>query len=546
MVSTVTSETKRLAGGIGGVAVGAALATFVRPEGLSPQAMCALGILVGAIIWWICEVFPEYVTSLVMAALFIAVAQVPTEVAFATFSTSTWWLLLAAFALGYGMRKCGLMQRMALGVLRVFPQTFQAQVFGLIAAGTAVGPFIPSLSAKAVILAPLAMSISDSMGYERKGKQAHGIFLAMFTGLRNTGPLFISASVIGYGLLGLLPQETADQFDMLHWALAMLPWFLVVTLLNYVAIVGLYGPRGCRNRRGSRAARWARSASAGNKAEEAQGSEAAEDGAEESARDAMGAMGAAAEAVDAVGAADASSTAAGAGGASSAAVSAADAQDPLAPHLASVGPMSTHERRMCAIMCLCVALWVLEPLHHVPAHVVGLMALVASIACKIIGPSDFRSGISWDSLIFLGVVLSLASVLSHLGIDAWIVETCTPLFAVLSSSPYLFLAGVGLITVLLRFIIVSDMAFVNLFMVCMIPLSLSFGFNPWVVGVTIYAMVDPWFCLYQNPIYMSAYYATDGEMVKHGPMARFCAVYLSICLVGVMASVPYWQWLGLL
>lgn len=59
-------------------------------------------------------------------------------------------------------------------------------------------------------------------------------------------------------------------------------------------------------------------------------------------------------------------------------------------------------------------------------------------------------------------------------------------------------------------------------------------------------MVNPWSVLYQNPIYLTAYYATEGEMVEQAPMARYCAFYLLICLADLIASVPYWQLLGIL
>ena len=141
------------------------------------------------------------------------------------------------------MRESGLLRRMALAILRRFPRTYGAQVAGLLAAGTLVGPFVPSMAVKAVMLAPLSLGISDSMGYERKSRAAEGLFLAMFTGIRNVAPAVVSASVIGYAILGLLPPEVQAQFDMAHWLMAMLPWFVVVSVLNYLAIMGRYAPR---------------------------------------------------------------------------------------------------------------------------------------------------------------------------------------------------------------------------------------------------------------------------------------------------------------
>lgn len=481
----------RAIGAVAGVALGAAVPLLCRFDGLSGEALCGLGILLGAIVWWVFRVLPEYATALLMAVLLMAVAGVPASSVFSAFTTSTWWLLLAAFGLGLGMRESGLLKRMALAILNVFPHTYRAQVIGLLAAGTIVGPLVPSMSVKAVMLAPLSMSISDSLGYDRKSKPAEGLFLAMFTGIRNVAPAVVSASIIGYAIRGLLPADVQAQFDMAHWFLAMLPWFVVVSVLNYAAIMLMHAPR--RPRGGSKGPAGA-----------ADGAVAGESAPEGRAKAAKGVI---------------------------------EHED--------LGPMSVKEKRMAAIMACCVALWVTEPLHALAAHVVALAALVVAIACGIFAKDDFKSGIAWDSLVFIGVVFGLSDVFAQLGIDEWIVQMCGPLVQVLAGNPYLFVLGIGVITVLLRFLIVSETPFANLFMVFMVPMAIGAGINPWVVGATVYAMVSPWFALYQNIIYLTAYYATEGRMVRQAQMAKYCAVYLCISMAGLMVSVPYWQALGL-
>lgn len=401
------------------------------------------------------------------------------------------------------------MARMANAILRAFPKTFRMQAAGLIAAGTLIGPLIPSLAAKASMLAPLSLEISDAMGYPRKGKGASGLFLAMLTGIRNVGPAVISASIIGYGLLATLPSDVAARFGMLNWFLGMLPWFIVATVLNYIAIITIFSPGRER-------------------AEEAADS----DDKASTKADCASINGASAEAKD--GAAPASG----------------NEQDNKVAHVGAASPAKTpwspSERRMAEIMAACVVLWATEPIHGIGAHVVALCSLAAVVALGVVDAKGLSRGISWDSLIFIGCAIGLAPVFAHLGIDEWVVGLCAPAFQSLSQSPYLMVVGVGLVTTALRFVIVSDMAYINVFMAFMVPLAAMSGINPWVVGVCAYAMVDPWFALYQNPIYLTSFYATEGKMVENSAMARYCLVYTAICLAGLLASVPYWQWMGIL
>lgn len=521
-----------------GFVVGAVVYLACGNVGLTSQGVTCLAILAWAIVWWIGGVLPEYATGLLMVVGFAVLGGVDSSVSFAAFSTSTWWLLIAAFALGAGMKTSGLMKRMALAIIRIFPNTFQAQVGGLMAVGTILGPLVPSLATKTAMLTPIAMSMGDAMGYKRKGREMQGLFLAMLAGVRNIGPAVISASVIGYALWGLLPDDVRTQFDMLHWFFAALPWFIVVTVLNYVAIVALYRPRKGRDGVATGAPVTGTAPATGSPA---------------------------APATDATGATVAPSTDAAPSTDSTLSVAAATATTPATPATATTpatpatssadstpstnpkpAPMSTHERIMLVIILVTVALWVTEPLHNIPSHIVALVALVAMVAFGIMTKASFKSDISWDSLVFIGTAIGLSSVFSAVGIQDWIVEMAGPIFQSLAANPYAFVLGIGVITILMRFVIVSEMAYVNIVMVFLIPLAVAQGVNPWVVGIAVYAVVNPWFVLYQNPVYLAAYYSVDGEMVRHADMAKYCVLYMLICLFGLAVSVPYWQFLGLL
>lgn len=484
----ITDRTKKLlmyAGAAAGVIAGVAVAVAMPAAGLNPHAAQAFGILIWAIVWWVLRIFPEMVTAFIMAVLFIAVAGIPIETVFASFTGETWWLLFAAFGLGVGMKQSGLVTRIAHFVLEKFPATFKAQVAAIIASGTVIGPLIPSMSAKLAVITPLSFGIGESLGYEPKSRQMNGLFLAALTGVRTVGPAIISACVIGYALLSFYPDDVQARFNMVNWFIAALPWFVLVTLINYAVIIAAYGPKGeCKRKRTAKA----------------------EDALEEEH------------------------------GASEGPAKRVQQKD--------LGPMSAAEKKMLVIILATVALWVLEPLHGIPSVAVGLAGVACQLGFGVCSLKEFRSSLNWESLLFIGTAMGLATVFSYTGIDAWVVNLVGPVMQRLAFSPFAFIAGVALATVVLRFVIASEMAFINIFMAFMAPMAVSLGINPWVVGFAVYAMVNPWFLMYQNPIYMAAFYSVDGRMVNHGPMAAYCGAYLAICLFGLMASVPYWLMTG--
>ena len=510
-----------------GALVAALLIATCPIPGLSYQATAVLGILIMAIVWWITGVLPEFVTAVVMAVLFVVVAGISVSATFSTFASSTWWLLLSAFTLGVGMKTSGLMRRIALAIVRKFPRTFRCQVIAQLVTGTVLGPLIPSLAVKGAMLAPLAMSIGDELGYERQGKRATGLFAAMLVGIRTVAPTIVSASVTGYALMATLPADVQEQFNMASWFVAALPWLVVVLVLNYFLIMGMYG----------------------------RGEASACDAVEDSPSDTVGAPGNAQSLEQSslrcgtrfVGAAECADSRRDEAESSAAESSRGGANEgDSKPIPDGLGPLSAVEKRMLAIILMTVVLWATEPFHHISAMAVGLAALVFMFVLKVIDVPAFKSGVNWTSLLFIGIALGLGSVFAEAGLNDWVMQTCGPAFQALAGNPYLLVLGIGVITVVLRFLIVSEVAYLNLLMAFLVPMAASVGVNPWVLGFSAYALVIAWFAKYQSPIYLAAFYAVDGKMAKHSELAKYCGVYLATCLAGLVVCVPYWQWMGLL
>lgn len=473
---------KRIVGAIAGVVVTVLMAFFFRPEGLGEQGCFVLAILAGAIVWWICAVLPEFATALIMVALFALVGQVPATSGFSFFSNPIWWLLVGAFSIGLGMKETGLLERMALAIVSRFPSSFTAQVIGFFACGTILGPLIPSMAAKASLLAPLAMEVGDLRGYRRQGRQATGLFLAMFTGVQTAAPAFISSSIVGYTLLAIYPAQVQAQFDFVHWFVSALPWFVPMAVLNLVALALIYRPR--------------------RKDATADSEPTSETAAEPS-------------------------------------------EDELMAKRRELGRMSLDERRMAIITAVTVALWVTQSLHGMAAWIPAVGALVAMTACGIINKRNFGPGVGWESLIFIGVVLGLGDVFAQAGITEWIVAEFTPLVMALADNPYMLVVGIALITIAARFLIVSQTAFINIFLAFVIPIAITLGINPWVIGMASYTVINVWFVQYQNPVYLAAFYSVDGKMAKNSKLAEYCILYTVIAIVCLLIAVPFWQMMGL-
>lgn len=233
----------RIIGAVLGIVIGFVVAFMSPPAGLTVKAMLAFGVFAWAVIWLIFDVFPDYIVCLGMCGLWVLVGAVKFNVAFSFFSNPNWWILVGAFGLGLAASKTGLLRRISLVIMKLFPSTFKGQTIAMLGAGTVISPLIPSFTAKAAICAPLARGISDAMGYPLKSRGASGLFAANVVGFIAMAPAFLSASYLGFMLVSLIPKELAGPFHWLGWFIYALPWSILLLILSFICIMFLYKPK---------------------------------------------------------------------------------------------------------------------------------------------------------------------------------------------------------------------------------------------------------------------------------------------------------------
>lgn len=212
-------------------------------EVLNGDSMRVLGILVGCIIMWAGNVVHECAVVLLMSALMAGLGHVPVGTVFSAFSGSIVWVLIAAFILGAAMKKCGLLRRIALLLLKIFPKNFAGTSIGLMVVGAVIAPFLPSKNSKGAIVGSVVRSVSDVMGYEPKSRQANGLFLSFWGTTMIIPIMFMSGSTSTIASQGFLPEEMLGSYDYAGWALKSIPFILPFVILLGIFTVLWYKPK---------------------------------------------------------------------------------------------------------------------------------------------------------------------------------------------------------------------------------------------------------------------------------------------------------------
>jgi DASS family divalent anion:Na+ symporter len=460
---------KKIFGAIVAIVLGVFVALHAPPQGLTVPAMHAAGVLVWAIFFWIFNVIPEYVTSVLMCTLWVTIKAVPFSKAFSSFSDSNWWILVGAFGMGVVANKTGLLRRIALLILNIFPATFKGQSWALLGVGTLLSPLIPSSSAKAAIASPLALAISDSLRCARKSRGACGIFGAMWLGFCGIGtPGFMSGTFINYATASRFPEHY--HVTWVAWMLYAAPWMLVMFFGVGLAISFLYRPL-------------------------------------EQLPLPSGA---------------------------------------LPEELARLGPMSRAEKITAVVLVLTLVMWILEPLHKISSGEIALFSICILLGFSVLGREDFRKGVDWPAIIYIGCLINIGAVFQALKIDLWLGQALSPVIARSVANPYLFVVAMALAVYAFRFVMISITSSVVIISVVLGPLVMMHGMHPWIVAFIAMACANIWFFFFMNAWFVLAFYGAGGELVEHRQMVKLSTAYAIINIVGFLVCVPYWRYLHLI
>ena len=211
--------------------------------GLTREAVKYLAVLAAMVFMLISGVFDEHVVILATLAICVVLGVAPFSTIFSAYSGTTMWMVLTILPITVVIQKSGLMNRIALWLLKLFPSSYKWQLFSLSLSSMLISPLIPSTTAKSSLLASLTASVAEKMKLEKQSKPLTGIFLSVFINGPSMGHIFLSGSVQALLVVGMMPEEMASKFSWMGWLAAASVWAVIAFLLIYVTLLLLYRPK---------------------------------------------------------------------------------------------------------------------------------------------------------------------------------------------------------------------------------------------------------------------------------------------------------------
>lgn len=211
--------------------------------GLSKEAQNYLAVLFAMVFMLISGVFDEHIVLLLALSMCVLLKISSFSTIFSAFSGTTMWMVLSILPITVVISKSGLMNRIALYLLKVFPCSYKWQLFALSLSSMIISPLIPSTTAKSSLLASLVDSVTKQMKLEKKSKPLTGIFLSVFINGPSMGHIFLSGSVQALLVVGMMPEDMAGRFSWLGWLAASSVWAVIAFFIIYFLLLALFGPK---------------------------------------------------------------------------------------------------------------------------------------------------------------------------------------------------------------------------------------------------------------------------------------------------------------
>ena len=175
--ATVAAD-RRTAGLLATLAAGTVGFWFL-PLNIAPEAHKALAVGLFMIAAWMTQVLDHGVTGILGCFLFWMLGIAKFETAFSGFADTSAWFLFGAVCFGLMVGKSGLARRLAFGVMRAVGHSYPRLLLGLIISNFLLTPVVPSGIARVVIMAAIAMGLTDAFGVGKGSNIARGMFIIL-------------------------------------------------------------------------------------------------------------------------------------------------------------------------------------------------------------------------------------------------------------------------------------------------------------------------------------------------------------------------------
>lgn len=207
------------------------------PQGLTEEGKKALAIFFVCVVFWVSNVIPLMITSLLAIILFPLMGIMSADKTYSLFGNQAVFFILGAFILASSVTRSGLSSRLSLLFLKGFGQSPKTLLMGIIVL-SAFFSFWMSEHAVAAMMFPIVTSICESLELKpAESNYGKALFLAMAWGCVIGGVATFLGGARAPLAVGILRDTTGESIGFIKWSLAALPTVMVLLVIVYWLLI---------------------------------------------------------------------------------------------------------------------------------------------------------------------------------------------------------------------------------------------------------------------------------------------------------------------
>lgn len=212
----------------------------------------------------------------------------------------------------------------------------------------------------------------------------------------------------------------------------------------------------------------------------------------------------------------------------------------------ALGKLNLKEKQGILILLFAIVLWLTEPLHKINAAMVCLCVDAVFAMCGLINTNELGTKGMWNTIIFLGGMLSIADLMKSTGTDRWIASLLSPVLSPILVNPYIFVSVLCIIVFAFRYVIASQMCMLTIIYAIFAPLLSSYGYSVFVLIFVTWVCGTNWQTSYGNPAVFGFVKLTGKSCIDFSDAQKTSYAYMIITTIAMTISVPVWQSLNLI
>ena len=219
-----------------GIIVFGVLYYMPAADGLTAAAQASAACFLMALVWWITEPVPTYVTSFVLMILLVITRAWDIKPVLDVLGMDVIWLNIMSFILASILVKTRLAKRLSLNLILCFGKTAKWALFAFVIIQLALAPFIPSTTARCVLTLPLMIVVAAIYGSSAANSNNFGrnLFMLNLCSISILSSTTMTGSPADMMAVGFIQSMADHRVYYNQWLMAAAPVTITTILLVWI------------------------------------------------------------------------------------------------------------------------------------------------------------------------------------------------------------------------------------------------------------------------------------------------------------------------